>query len=247
MLFSTRVSGQSTYLDQIIPLFATKCFGSSCHSPANTQPLVKLIDSTVNGPANIYNNIVNKAPLNFESAQNGFKLVAPFKPDSSTMYRKLNCNRLILPVATPMTTAEGDCMPGENDLANPDTSLFLSLAELKLVRGWILCGAPQTGVIDAGCITGIFDNELPSADLKIYPNPFTNSFSVDYTVEKAGDVELVLLNVLGQELTTLLDKRQEQGKYNYDFEPVETKLPGIYFIKFSIDGKFTSRKIVRLD
>ena len=47
-----------------------------------------------------------------------------------------------------------------------------------------------------------------------YPNPFKPSTVIRYSIPGALDVRLVIYNVLGQEVRTLIDDSQPAGRYS---------------------------------
>jgi len=47
-----------------------------------------------------------------------------------------------------------------------------------------------------------------------YPNPFNSETIIRYQLPKSCKVNLRILNLLGQEVKTLLDERMEAGFYN---------------------------------
>ncbi len=74
-----------------------------------------------------------------------------------------------------------------------------------------------------------------------YPNPFNPETAIDYQVAKKSYVQISVYNLMGQLVTTLVNRQQEQGEYSVawsgkDFRgnPVPT---GIYFVKM-VAGSF---------
>ncbi|MDR3627644.1 MAG: T9SS type A sorting domain-containing protein, partial [Ignavibacteriaceae bacterium] len=69
-----------------------------------------------------------------------------------------------------------------------------------------------------------------------YPNPFNPSTNIRIEIPKASHVNLSVYNVLGQHITTLINKTLNQGVYNNMFNA--SNLPsGIYIYKLSIEGQ----------
>ena len=73
-----------------------------------------------------------------------------------------------------------------------------------------------------------------------YPNPFNPSTTISYDLPVRAKVKLVIYNLLGQEVATLVNGEQEPGRYNVKFDA--SGLPsGIYFYRLDA-GKFVDVK-----
>jgi hypothetical protein len=73
-----------------------------------------------------------------------------------------------------------------------------------------------------------------------YPNPFNPSTTISYDLPVRARVKLVIYNLLGQEVATLVNGEQEPGRYNVKFDA--SGLPsGIYFYRLEA-GKFVDVK-----
>lgn len=46
-----------------------------------------------------------------------------------------------------------------------------------------------------------------------YPNPFNPSTKIEYQFKKPANIKLSIYNILGQEITTLVEKHQSEGFY----------------------------------
>jgi hypothetical protein len=74
-----------------------------------------------------------------------------------------------------------------------------------------------------------------------FPNPFQNTTDIVYTIPEQGHVKLVLSNLFGEELRTLVDANQSAGSYTIRVNPVDDNLiPGIYLYKIKVDGVSTT-------
>ena len=70
-----------------------------------------------------------------------------------------------------------------------------------------------------------------------YPNPFTNSTEIVYSLPESGKVKLILTNVLGQTINTLVDGNHDAGTYRVKINSSELKLtPGIYTYRIEFEG-----------
>lgn len=73
-----------------------------------------------------------------------------------------------------------------------------------------------------------------------YPNPFNPSTIIKYSVPKSQLVTLRIYNLLGQVVTTLVNKQQNAGNYEVTFK-AENLASGIYFYTINA-GNFNSTK-----
>ena len=83
-----------------------------------------------------------------------------------------------------------------------------------------------------------------------YPNPFNPSTDIQYGLAEAGNVEIVIYNVLGQKVRTLVNGRKEAGNYVVRWHGRNDNgqsLPsGMYFLRMEA-GKFQAdRKLLFL-
>jgi hypothetical protein len=61
-----------------------------------------------------------------------------------------------------------------------------------------------------------------------YPNPFNPTTTIEFDIPERANVKLVVYDILGREVETLIDKELEPGKYKINF--TATNLPsGVYF------------------
>jgi photosystem II stability/assembly factor-like uncharacterized protein len=70
-----------------------------------------------------------------------------------------------------------------------------------------------------------------------YPNPFNPSTLITYRIAEAGHVSLNVYNLIGEEVTTLVNERQVAGEYTLNFDA--RNLPsGHYMYKLSVNDGF---------
>ncbi len=60
------------------------------------------------------------------------------------------------------------------------------------------------------------DKNIPNKYLlsQNFPNPFNPTTTINYQLEKIGFVSLKVYNILGQEVTALINEVKSPGKYN---------------------------------
>ena len=76
-----------------------------------------------------------------------------------------------------------------------------------------------------------------------YPNPFNPTTVIRFTIPKAGYVSLIVYNMLGQEVATLVDGYKAAQKYNVNFDASD--LPsGVYIYSVKFDNQILTRKMI---
>jgi hypothetical protein len=73
-----------------------------------------------------------------------------------------------------------------------------------------------------------------------YPNPFNPSTTIKYAVIEDGLVSLKVFDVLGNEVSSLVDDYQPAGEYDIVFDAGSLS-SGVYYYQFKA-GNFTSTK-----
>jgi hypothetical protein len=114
----------------------------------------------------------------------------------------------------------------------------------------------QTAVtLDANSVTvpaavSAVENSLSPQEfalLQNYPNPFNPSTRIQYSLEKAVQVSLKVFNVLGEEVATLVNGRQEAGSYTVPFNTNEGTLSlssGVYFYRLEAGSFVSTKKLI---
>jgi Secretion system C-terminal sorting domain len=79
-----------------------------------------------------------------------------------------------------------------------------------------------------------------------YPNPFNPSTIINYELRIMNEVKLVVYDVLGREVKTLVDKTQQAGKYKVTFNATGFA-SGVYYYKLKAGKSFEkTRKMLLL-
>jgi len=73
-----------------------------------------------------------------------------------------------------------------------------------------------------------------------YPNPFNPSTTISFEIPQSGIVKLVVYDMLGREVATLLNEEKTAGAYEVNFN-MRNLASGIYFYTINA-GSFTSTK-----
>ena len=78
-----------------------------------------------------------------------------------------------------------------------------------------------------------------------YPNPFNSTTVINYTIPFTGNVAIKVYDVLGNEVTTLVNEEKSAGEYQIDFN-ANNLSSGVYIYKIQTDGFVSSKKMILL-
>jgi hypothetical protein len=77
-----------------------------------------------------------------------------------------------------------------------------------------------------------------------YPNPFNPATTINYQLPTNALVTLKVYDVIGREVATLVNARQEAGRYTVNFN-ASTLASGVYFYRLQA-GSFVETKKMML-
>jgi hypothetical protein len=74
-----------------------------------------------------------------------------------------------------------------------------------------------------------------------YPNPFNSMTVMSYELRVKSGVRLVVYDLLGREVATLISETKEPGKYSVEWN-AEGVPTGVYFYRLFTEGGVLTRK-----
>ncbi len=78
-----------------------------------------------------------------------------------------------------------------------------------------------------------------------YPNPFNPSTTINYDLSANTFVSLKVFDVLGRQVRTLIDERQNAGNHSVSFDASD--LPsGVYFYRLEVGTYHDTKKLLFL-
>ncbi|GAB5408308.1 MAG: hypothetical protein BalsKO_06730 [Balneolaceae bacterium] len=99
-------------------------------------------------------------------------------------------------------------------------------------------------IINPGISTSLEFEQRPTGFVlaQNYPNPFNPSTTITYSIEKAGNVTILVYNLMGQKVVELVNEQKAAGSYNviWDASSVSN---GMYFYQLNAGGKSITRKM----
>jgi endoglucanase len=98
--------------------------------------------------------------------------------------------------------------------------------------------------------TSIFNNvntiNADKSTFKIYPNPFSNTASLSYSLNNSENVEISLFNLAGQKVKNIISGTQSAGNYTVTLKPDNQLSRGIYICRMSFSNVISEQKIILL-
>jgi len=78
-----------------------------------------------------------------------------------------------------------------------------------------------------------------------YPNPFNSTTYIRFTIPQSGRITIKVYDLMGREVSTLLDRYQEAGRYDVIFQADELA-SGIYFYQLQSSDFVATKKLILL-
>jgi len=117
----------------------------------------------------------------------------------------------------------------------------------------------QTGVvyIASGTSTPVDVEDITAVNLPVqfhlnqnYPNPFNSGTNITFDLVEGGTVSLLVINLLGKTVRTLVNERLSPGSYRLEWDGLDDQnsevASGIYFYTISQNQQSETRKMILL-
>lgn len=76
-----------------------------------------------------------------------------------------------------------------------------------------------------------------------FPNPFNPTTTINYTIAETGNVNLVVYDILGRRVATLVNEIQSTGRYNVNFDATRLS-SGTYIYRLETNGQVATKKMM---
>ncbi|MEQ8524100.1 T9SS type A sorting domain-containing protein [Gracilimonas sp.] len=153
------------------------------------------------------------------------------------------------------------------DLTNFDSEL-LSVAKRENPQSdWSVLSASVTENEESICASGItsfsdfiiVERPQQNTDVSIeddgqpktftlknaYPNPFNPTTTIGYTIPESSSVRIIVYNLMGQKISTLINEKQSAGTHQIDFDASQLS-SGIYFYRLEAGNQVRVKKMTLL-
>ncbi len=137
-----------------------------------------------------------------------------------------------------------------NGAGNSSSLISYGVTDKKPLNGLSYYRLKQTdfdGKFSYSNVEAVHYSVIPGAAIKIEtagPNPFSDSFTINFSVENDGDVEFLLLNSNGQLLYTEKIK-VHKGNNQYTYTDQRNLEKGIYIMNLICNEEKASRKMIK--
>ena len=80
-------------------------------------------------------------------------------------------------------------------------------------------------------------------NVQVYPNPVTDQINIKYTISRNAYVNVKIMDVLGNDVVTLLSQRVDLGEQNINYN-ISSKLSrGFYFLRIIVGTESVNKRI----
>jgi len=125
--------------------------------------------------------------------------------------------------------------------------VIISNANTKFAKFYSKEASDQTKhpFLELTNVTGIGVEEInsPISNLSVYPNPASQTITVNFELLTQQTVELSLVSATGVQLPVNFNKQMQAGKQVYKIS-CDTISAGIYILKIQVNGAVINRKII---
>ncbi|OQY73810.1 MAG: hypothetical protein B6D44_06160 [Ignavibacteriales bacterium UTCHB2] len=81
--------------------------------------------------------------------------------------------------------------------------------------------------------------------LQNYPNPFNPITTIKYSLPKVSDIKIIIYDILGREVATLVNEQQQPGNYEVKWDASNIS-SGIYFYQLKTEKYVDTKKMILL-
>lgn len=115
--------------------------------------------------------------------------------------------------------------------------VMVNFVPFKPAKPKVYSGNPSSRILKPG------DGDKVLNNVKVYPNPVSDQLNLSYSIAKDSNVTIKIMDVLGNEVTTLLTERLSAGEQVNSFNISSRLNSGFYFIRVSVSGEIITKRI----
>jgi hypothetical protein len=103
----------------------------------------------------------------------------------------------------------------------------------------VISNVPLAAASIANSSTGISQTGSDNFLFEMYPNPFTDIVSLNYTITESANVKITLTGSRGEVIAVLAESMHESGNHSFDYVP-RGLASGTYYVKVDVNSKANS-------
>jgi len=114
------------------------------------------------------------------------------------------------------------------------------------VNGTIVKLTGRLGTTDSKDLPNdVNNNQIPDSYnlFQNYPNPFNPVTKIKFNIPKSGNVKLVVYDILGKEVESIVNENLDAGYYSFDFDASGLS-SGVYIYKIETEGFTDVKKMI---
>ena len=92
-------------------------------------------------------------------------------------------------------------------------------------------------------VSGINNLEEKSVNLSCYPNPFSGTTTISYTLKRTSNVNITVFDEIGRTIIVLVNQNQTLGNYNIEFDGTNLE-SGVFYYQFISDEQRITNKMI---
>ena len=119
----------------------------------------------------------------------------------------------------------------------------VSFTPFKPEKDKLLASSKVSGIPKPAGLGEKSQNDKILTNVKVYPNPITEYLNMSYTVSRDATVTIRIMDVLGNQITTLFSERQDAGAHTSSFSIASKITSGFYFIRVSAGNEIITKRI----
>ena len=114
-----------------------------------------------------------------------------------------------------------------------DTIRKLASTKTSSLRNGLHLSVPplKPAVISAQKISVSKPDDKLLTDVQVFPNPITDQINIKYTLSRNTIVTVKVMDVLGNDVITLISQRISSGEQNFNYQLNNKLQRGFYFIR----------------
>jgi hypothetical protein len=140
---------------------------------------------------------------------------------------------------------------GGNIISNSNNIIVITVGESFIGKSSNTINQNQIGfwyAYQQTTITDVEDEEIIPTVFKLeqnYPNPFNPSTKIKFAVPEKSNVLIKVYDILGSEVTTLVNKEMDAGWYENNFNAAGLS-SGIYLFRMEAGSYISTKKMILL-